>query len=343
MRSLPTDLEPERLRAALASGWDLGSGSLEYLPEGGGAYHWQLTGRQGQRHFVTVDDLDSKDWIGTTRSEVFAGLGRALGTATTLANEAELEFVVAPIAAEDGEPLRRIDDRYAVSVFPFLPGRSFPFGPYADERLRLEALDLVAALHQATAVVRDRAPAHVPGFAGRADLAAFLGEPDQPWVAGPFGEDARAALLAGSDHPAGLAWLIAAFDQLVDRTGVHQASPVITHGEPHPANLRSSGGRLYLIDWDTVGLGPPERDLSLIVAEGEDLERYRRATGRDADPVVITLYRLRWYLDDLASAVKMFRNEHRDTAETRRWRDALPSQLDRLPGWIELAGEAGAR
>src|SRR6185437_3257550 len=80
VRSLPANLEPERLRAALASGWDLGSGSLEYIPEGGGAYHWQLTGRNGQRHFVTVDDLDGKDWIGATRSAVFAGLGRALGT-----------------------------------------------------------------------------------------------------------------------------------------------------------------------------------------------------------------------------------------------------------------------
>lgn len=336
MRSLPANLEPERLRAALASGWDLGSGSLEYIPEGGGAYHWQLTGRNGQRHFVTVDDLDGKDWIGATRSAVFAGLGRALGTAIALRIDAELEFVVAPIAAVDGEPLRRIDDQYAVSVFPFLPGRSFPFGPYANERLRIEALDLIAALHRATPVVRDRAPVHALGFAGRADLAAFLGEPDQPWVAGPFGEDARAALLAG--RTAGLARLIAAFDQLAERTVASRANAVITHGEPHPANLRSSGGRLYLVDWDTAGLGPPERDLSLIAADSEDLDRYRRAADRDADPTVIKLYRLRWYLDDLASAVKMFRDEHRDTAETRRWHDALAPQLDRLPGWIELAG-----
>jgi spectinomycin phosphotransferase len=330
---------------------------MEYLPEGGGAYHWKLSDRSGRVYFVTVDDLDDKDWIGATRPEVLAGLGQALSTATALRDEAALTFVVAPIAPETGGPLdwrtpaarypdggpdtvlRRVDDRYAVSVFPFLAGRSFAFGPYGDRQLREEALDLVAALHRATPVVEHRAPAHAPGFGGAADLAAFLAGPDQPWITGPFGEEARGLL---AEHTTELARLTAAFGQIVERTTPTRAEPVITHGEPHPANLRSSGGQLYLVDWDTVGLGPPERDLSLIMAgdrdlDDGDLDRYRRATGRSVDPDAITLYWLRWYLDDLASAVKLFRNAHRDTADTRRWRDALAPQLDRLSGWIERA------
>lgn len=109
--------------------------------------------------------------------------------------------MVAPIAAGEGEPLRRIDDRYAGSVFPFLSGRSFAFGLYGGGRLRNEALDLVAALHRATPVVEDRAPAHALGFAGAADLAAFLAEPDRPWVAGPFGEQARRLLAERTTVP----------------------------------------------------------------------------------------------------------------------------------------------
>lgn len=97
-----------------------------------------------------------------TRGLVFDGLRRALGTATALRYGAGLEFVVAPIPAHDGEPLCRLDDRYAVSVFPFLADRPYPFGPYPDARLRGLALDLIAALHQATPAVRDRAPRHVP-------------------------------------------------------------------------------------------------------------------------------------------------------------------------------------
>jgi hypothetical protein len=41
-----------------------------------GGYHWKVTGEDGRARFVTVDDLDGKDWLGGTRDAVFAGLGR---------------------------------------------------------------------------------------------------------------------------------------------------------------------------------------------------------------------------------------------------------------------------
>jgi spectinomycin phosphotransferase len=158
MRSVPAGLMPERVGQALAEGWRLGGASMEYVPEGGGGYHWKLTGGQGRDHFVTVDDLDGKDWLGDTRDAVFAELGRALCTAAALRDEAGLDFVVAPVAARGGEVIRRVDDRYAVSVLPFLDGSSFPFGPFADAQLRSRAVDMVAALHQCVSFVRDRAP-----------------------------------------------------------------------------------------------------------------------------------------------------------------------------------------
>ncbi|HXP18631.1 MAG TPA: phosphotransferase [Streptosporangiaceae bacterium] len=36
-------------------------------------------------------------------------------------------------------------------------------------------------------------------------------------------------------------------------------APVTTHGEPHSANIIRAGSGRLLIDWDTVGLAPPER------------------------------------------------------------------------------------
>ena len=59
---------------------------------------------------------------------------------------------------------------------------------------------------------------------------------------------------------------------------------VITHGEPHPANLMLAAGRLALIDWDTVALAPPERDVSLIITGTEGADRYQEAAGRDSTP-----------------------------------------------------------
>lgn len=307
---------------------------MEYVPAGAGSYHWKLTDDGGRSYFVTVDDLDTKDWFGRVREAVFDGLGRALSTAAALRHDAGLEFVVAPIAARDGEFLRRVDDRYTVSVFPFLTGRSYSFGAFTDRRLRDQALDLIAALHQSTAAVRDRAPGHVPGYAGRDDLAAFLVEPDRPWNGGPFSDAAHRLLRT---HAAAIAELATGFDRLVESTAPARQHPVISHGEPHHANLMSVDGRLMLIDWDTVAMAPPERDVSLIAtSRSEGMNRYEQTTGRALDRAVIALYRLRWYLDDIASAVRLFRHPHRDTADTRLFRDGLAPHLEELPRWRDL-------
>jgi spectinomycin phosphotransferase len=307
---------------------------MQYVPEGAGSYHWKLTDANGQPNFVTVDDLDSKDWFGHVRETVFEGLRRALDTAAALRQEAGLEFVVAPVAARDGEFLRRVDDRYTVSVFPFLTGRSYSFGGYADGRIRDAVTDMIAALHQSTAVVQDRAPCHEPSYAGREDLNAFLLDPDRPWDGGPYSEPAHRLLMTKA---ADLAELAAGFDRLVDSTAPARAHSVITHGEPHHANVMSVDGRLVLIDWDTVAMAPPERDVSLIAsARSEGIDRYEQTTGLALDRRVITLYRLRWYLDDLASAISLFSSRHGDNADTRRSWGALAPDLGQLQAWLDL-------
>ncbi len=208
MRSAPPDLIPDRLEAALAEGWRLHATSLEYLPVGGGSHHWRLAVRDGTHRFVTVDDLDGKDWLGGTRETVSDGLRRALRTAAVLRGPAGLEFVAASVPDLDGEPLRRVDDRYTVSVFPFLAGRSFPFGPYPDEVLRGRVTAMIAALHRSTPAVRGLAPVHGPGFTGRCGLEAFLADPGRPWAGGPFSAGAHRLL---ADRAADLARLVVAF------------------------------------------------------------------------------------------------------------------------------------
>ena len=137
-----------------------------------------------------------------------------------------------------------------------------------------------------------------------------------------------------AEHVRALAQLVAGFDTLVEHTAPLRSDPVVTHGEPHPGNLISVEDRLLLVDWDTVAFAAPERDLSLIVTTTDDIERYQRASDRDVHREVLTLYRLRWYLDDLGSAVRLFRHSHRDTPDTRRWAEAVAPQLEQLPTWL---------
>jgi spectinomycin phosphotransferase len=246
-----------------------------------------------------------------------------------LRHEEHLGFVVAALKAHDGRLLRRLEDRYALSVFPLLRGRSFAFGTYTDQRLRSQALEMIATLHRCTSAVRDRAPRHVPGYAGQAELIAFLGEPERAWYGGPFSEGAR-LLFAG--QAGGLAELVLGFAHLVDLTASARSETVITHGEPHPANFMTVDGGLVLLDWVTAALAPPERDVAPITtARSECVERYEQATGRRIDDDVVTLYRLRWYLDDLGSAIRLFRNPHHESPDTRSWWEGLAPRLEQLP------------
>ncbi|HZC72330.1 MAG TPA: phosphotransferase [Jatrophihabitans sp.] len=322
MMSPPAELDPVRLENTLRTGWSLRPAEMEYVPKGAGSYHWRATDEQGRLHFVTVDDLDDKDWIADTRAAAFAGLGQALRTAVTLREAAALDFVVAPIPAADGSPLCRVDDRYAVAVYPFLAGRSGEFG----QPNQTDALEMIVAMHRATPIARTGARISAPFFEGRDDLAAFLLDPATRWQDGPFAASAHRLL---APHARQLGELVEQFDRLVELTAATHADPVITHGEPHSGNLMSVDDRLLLVDWDTAGLAAPERDVCLLTAD--DTPRYEHLTGRRIDPAAIRLYQLRWCLDDLACAVRMFRRPHGETADTRKWHDEVPEMLEQIP------------
>jgi hypothetical protein len=117
---------------------------------------------------------------------------------------------------------------------------------------------------------------------------------------------------------------------------------VITHGEPHPGNIirvaadgaagaGPASGAIMLIDWDTVGLAPPERDLwSLATETGDELRRYTELTGRPVDSGAIELYRVRWDLDDLSCFVRDLRAPHRRTPGSEHAWQALQTIITQI-------------
>jgi spectinomycin phosphotransferase len=308
---------------ALADGWGLPVETLRYAPVGGGSYHWVVTSGLGEQWFVTVDDLDDKGWLGRTRPAVFAGLRAALDASVTLRRETGLRFVAAPVPALDGRSLRPLGDAHTVAVFPFLHGTP---GEWDKSLLAAdldELLAMLAALHgvDPAAVRLGRREA---GVSWRDDLELALRELGRPWTGGPFAEPAR-ELLAGAAGPVrhGL--------DALDRWACAPAATenlVITHGEPHPGNIirvaadgvsgaAPASGAIMLIDWDTVGLAPPERDLwSLATETGDEFRRYTELTGRPVDSAAIELYRVRWDLDDLSCFIRDLRAPHRRTPGT---------------------------
>lgn len=105
---------------------------------------------------------------------------------------------------------------------------------------------------------------------------------------------------------------------------------MITHGEPHPGNVIQVGAEKMLVDWDTVGFAPPERDLWMVAGAGDDLHRYTEITGRPVDGAVLALYRLRRALDDIAISVAEFRSRHQRTADTEHAWLSLERIMERI-------------
>jgi len=109
---------------------------------------------------------------------------------------------------------------------------------------------------------------------------------------------------------------LARFDELV-RDAARSGPAVITHGEPHPGNIIRSGGRLLLVDWDTIGLALPERDLWLVAGNGtREADRYAQLTGRQPSSAALQLNRMRWSLDDITLSARDFRGPHEQTEDT---------------------------
>jgi spectinomycin phosphotransferase len=324
MRAVPEGVDERDLVGALRDGWGLDVTGVEYVPVGGGTHHWTAVDGAARRHWVNVDDLDGKDWLGQTRDSVFDALRRTHDTARAL-RDAGLEFISAPVPASTGEAMLRLNDRYSVAVFPFLRGRAGEFDDRLGPAERDELVDLLVRMHAATPKVAGLARVVPPAFSRRRGLEAALADLDRPWDTGPYGEPARALMV---EHADGVRRLIAAFDPLAGQVVADTAGLVLTHGEPHPGNLFRAGGRLYLIDWDTVGLAPPERDLWMVP---DGAQRYAEASGRPVDEDAIRLYRLRWLLDDIATTVSIFHAPHGQDGDTElswRWlRGNLTAEL----------------
>jgi spectinomycin phosphotransferase len=303
VRTASDGIDERELSAALQDHWGLAPVWLGYLPVGFGDHHWELTDSAGRRWFVTVAGLTGgrRD---TGRAAGYADLRAAMDTVIALAG-AGLEFAVAPVPTTSGQALARLGGAHAITVFPYLDGAGEDLGDETSERERLALIEMLARLHNATPQARRKAPVRRLDLAARPVLEAALGELSQPWNGGPYSEPVRQLLARHASH---LDRALASFDELA-REAARSEDPVLTHGEPH--NTLRSAGRLYLIDWDTVGLALPERDLwSVADADSREADRYAELTGRHVNTALVRMYRMRWSLEEIMLSLSEFRGPH---------------------------------
>jgi hypothetical protein len=332
----PDGLSEGMLTSALARGWDADVSSMAYRAVGFGSHHWEAVDAAGARWFVTVDELETKQRsLDEPLAVTFGRLRASLSAARDL-RDTGAAFVVAPVPARDGEPLVRLTDRLTVALYPFVDGQSFTWGEFDTPAQRRGMLDLVVAVHAAPAAARRHAGQDDFAILHRDELELALdsdhGAADVP-DGGPYARPA-ARLLA--ENAARVRRTLARYDELVAAARSRSSGLVLTHGEPHPGNTMLTASGWVLIDWDTVLVAPPERDLwSLDPGDGSVLRRYAGATGVTPRRSMLELYRIGWDLADIAVTVSRFRRPHPGSEDDEKsWhglRSLIASASDATP------------
>lgn len=334
MYTRPGDLSEDTIARALEELWGIRAASLDYQAVGFGSHHWLVADPTGKRLFATVDDLAAK--LATARDTPSAAFGRlavAFRTALALRTQADLSFVVAPIPAADGEVVTRLSDRYSLVVHPYLEGHDAgDDGEFTSDDDRCAVADLLVKVH-ATRVGHPRPDDFaVPKLD---TVRTMMATTHEQLRTGPYAQPAQALLRA---HASDLGTLIGAYQDLARRVADRPERMVITHGEPHASNVIITSEGPVLVDWDTVLLAPPERDLwHLAGADPSPLDHYAAATGAEVDEEALTLYRLWFDLAEIGEYLTLFRSPHDDTADTSESWKNLKHFLRPADRWPHLA------
>src|SRR5207249_113305 len=160
---------------------------------------------------------------------------------------------------------------------------------------------VIGRIHAAS----ERVPPELPrrddlAIPARPALEEALADLRTPWPSGPYGEPARALL---RERAPDVERRLLEHDELA--VNVRQAPDhwVVTHGEPHRANvILDARGGVHLVDWDTTLVAPRERDLRMVL--DQDLTGWDEYTAEaGAVPLrreVLGLYHEWWNLAEIA-------------------------------------------
>jgi spectinomycin phosphotransferase len=315
----PPDLPAATVLDVLREHWDPDAVSCTPLPVGAGTRHWVGSGRRQPRWFVTADDVTAADRLEElldTYAAVreLAGRGHHVVVATL------------PPAGADPAAVGVVVGGVLVTVTGYLEGAPGS-GEYADDNQRSLLAGALGELH--AEVAPGRARPWRPGPPGRRELGQLLASVDSPWPSGPFGDPVRAAVRGQAET---LERLLVRYDELAAGAIAHRADWVVTHGEPHTANVLWLPAGPVLVGWASMRLAPRERDLRTVLrgaAGAEPLSAYVAHGGTaDLDGDMVELFDLESWLRDVTDAAVRFVRPHHEDADDVRLRAALLAELE---------------
>lgn len=313
MLTEPDDLSDDDVVEAARKHWRRPLERCGYLAAGMGAHHWLGYAADGAPiAFITADRVE------TVRAPYLAA--REL-------RDRGRTFVLAPERTVDGDVVAPVGNGWWLSCTPYVAGRSGD-GSYRNDVERMQVANLLGMLHST------EPPADIPRWAPKQewpDALAALDDLDHPWTSGPMAEELQELFIRHEKH---IRTWMSEFRQLCQELLPGDEPWVVTHGEPHTSNVRwADDGRLLLIDWDTVALGPRERDLGDVLAQASAAavpEAYISSGGSALAPrsSVLDLFAREWVLDELDVYGRQLRAPHTGNENDRVAIESLRDYLE---------------
>jgi spectinomycin phosphotransferase len=307
----PEQVADADVREAVRAHWLDGAVAAVHLPVGFGAHHWEVADGAGRRLFVTLDALGERHSAESLEG-AYAGaaaLSRAGLRAVWPSLPARTGTFTVPFGGGAPQSGR-------LSATGWLEGRTPTEADAAAPRHVDEVLAVLASLHRCSP------PPGIPEWAPRvaADFPRRLRQRTaSPWTRGPFGEEARAAIV---DRLPDVDRWTRRYFALAEEADRHRDDWVSTHGEPHFANQVVTPDGLRLVDWESLALAPRERDLVDAVDSG-----VATADSVGAREEMLELFRLDWRLSEIAEYTAWFSGPHGRSSDDRTALAGLHEEL----------------
>lgn len=180
-----------------------------------------------------------------------------------------------------------------ISVWPWLDGRSATEGVHGTHEDAVATLCSVRRVHDHATRLDDKRLVEDWSIPKLSELEVQLEDPEHSNPEFPYAMEANQLLT--SQRSRVRTW-IDQYRDCLDQLAGAELPLVVTHGEPHAANVIHTGVGAVLIDWDTVRIAPRERDLWTFGADAI-ADGYGPSS---LSPVALEAYRLQWLLTEIS-------------------------------------------
>jgi hypothetical protein len=303
-------IDPAQLAGFVGDEYDLTIATMSFHPAGEASYSYLAEEQAGTTWLIKAQ--------ATARVAELEARLRAVRYVQAVGGFAQ---VVAPRENRRGGCTSPFE-QYTVSVFPFIDGTTIEPGQQTQVYAR-RAAGLMGAFHQHGRRLPFPVPEETFEHPFEAPIMAALRTVEAPGaLANPAQEQLRGLLLA---ERADILTTLEKIQQLAAAARQLALDRVLTHGDPNWANILVDGsGSFFLLDWDDLALGPPERDLVFFNdPRPERFEIFLRQylalnPGARLHADVFAFYQYRWVVQEIADYTTRILFSNVDPAEDDR-------------------------